>query len=161
MTIPEKIILDIWEFIVHHYGMACGIVCIFFALHLLWWERCRVFWRAVWHSLSAIVRWTLWPVIYLNRKAHTRWKAWKEQRKERRIIAEFDRRHPELKDKYTDHGKLQIMALVQNPTFQRINKLAMERAAQDPTKSLLQHFDDIAAEEAIRAQIAKRDTPHS
>ena len=35
MTIPEKIILDIWEFIVQNYGMTCGIVCIFFALHLL------------------------------------------------------------------------------------------------------------------------------
>lgn len=45
MTIPEKIILDIWEFIVQNYGMTCGIVCIFFALHLLWWEWCRVFWH--------------------------------------------------------------------------------------------------------------------
>lgn len=161
MTIPEKIILDIWEFIVQNYGMACGIVCIFFALHLLWWERCRVFWRAVWHGISAIVRWTLWPVIYLNRKAHTRWKAWKEQRKERHIIAEFDRLHPELKDKYTDYGKIQYMALAQNPTFQRINKLAIERAAQDPTKTLIQHFDDIAAEEASAPKSARRDTPNS
>lgn len=150
MTIPEKIILDIWEFIVRNYGMTCGIVCIFFALHLLWWERWRVFWRAVWRGISAIVRWTLWPVCYLYRKAQMRWKAWKEQRKERRIIAEFDRLHPELKDKYTDYGKLQFMRLAQDPTFQRINKLAMERAAKDPTKSLLQHFDDIAAEEASK-----------
>lgn len=39
-----------------------------------------------------------------------RWKAWKEQREERRIIAEFDRLHPELKDKYTDYGKLHFMS---------------------------------------------------
>ncbi|MBQ7023007.1 MAG: hypothetical protein IJN29_05460 [Akkermansia sp.] len=90
--------------------MTCGIVCIFFALHLLWWERCRVFWRAVWRGISAIVRWTLWPVCYLYRKAQTRWKARKEHRNTRRIIAEFDRLHPELKDKYTDYGKLQFMS---------------------------------------------------
>lgn len=35
MPIPEKIILDIWEFIVQNYGMTCGIVCIFFALQEL------------------------------------------------------------------------------------------------------------------------------
>jgi|GEM_PF-3594850 len=115
MSIPEKIILDIWEFIVQNYGMTCGIVCIFFALHLLWWERCRVFWRAVWRGISAIVRWTLWPVCYLNRKAQTRWKARKEHRNTRRIIAEFDRLHPELKDKYTDYGKLQHMRIAQHP----------------------------------------------
>ena len=150
MTIPEKIILDIWEFIAQNYGVTCGIVCIFFVLHLLWWERCCVFWRAVWSAISAIVRWTLWPVCYLYRKAQMSWKAWKEHRKERHIIAEFDRLHPELKDKYTDYGKLQFMKLAQDPTFQRINKLAMERAAKDPTKSLLQHFDDIATEEASK-----------
>ena len=82
--------------------------------------------------------------------ALSRWKTWKQQRKKRRIIAEFDRLHPELKDKYTDSGKLEFMSLAQDPTFQRINKLAMERAAKDPTKSLLQHFDDIAAEEASK-----------
>ena len=103
--------------------MTCGIVCIFFALHLLWWERCRVFWRAVWSGISAIVRWTLWPVCYLYRKVQMLWKAWKEHRKKRRIIAEFDRLHPELKDKYTDYGKLQFMRLAQDTTFQRINKL--------------------------------------
>jgi len=150
MTIPEKIILDIWEFIVQNYGMTCGIVCIFFALHLLWWERCRVFWRAVWRGISSIVRWTLWPVIYLYRKAQMRWKAWKKQRKERRIIAEFDRLHPELKDKYADYVKLQFMRRAQDPTFQRITTLAMERAAKDPTKTLIQHFDDIVAEEASK-----------
>lgn len=155
MTIPEKIILDIWEFIVHHYGMACGIVCIFFALHLLWWERCHVFWRAVWHGISAIVRWTLWPVIYLYRKAHTRWKAWKEQRKERHIIAEFDRLHPELKDKYTDHGKRRLMSY--EKMFQIFSDLG-KRPDSAPKQA---QETNAKLPESIRAQIAKRDTPNS
>lgn len=88
-AIPEKIILDIWDFIVHNYGMTCGIACIFFALHLLWWERCRVFWRAVWRGISAIVRWTLCPVSYLYRKAKTAYQDWQEIRQQRRSVADL------------------------------------------------------------------------
>lgn len=109
MLIPEKIILDIWDFIVHNYGMTCGIACIFFALHLLWWERCRVFWRAVWRGISAIVRWTLWPLRHLYRKAKTAYQDWQAIRQQRRSVAEFDRLHPELKDKYTAYGKHWMM----------------------------------------------------
>ena len=89
--------------------MTYGIACIFFALHLLWWERCRVFWRAVWRGISAIVRWTLWPVSYLYRKAKTAHQDWQAIRQQRRSVAEFDRLHPELKDKYTAYGKHWIM----------------------------------------------------
>ena len=110
MSIPEKILLDIWHYIVQNYGMTCGVVCIFFALHLLWWERCSVFWRAVRHGIRAIIRCILWPVRILCSTAHTAIKTWQERRKKRRTIAEFDRLYPNLKDQYTEYGKLQFMS---------------------------------------------------
>lgn len=113
MTIPEKIILEIWDFIVQNYGMTCGIVCIFIALHLLWWERCRKFWQAVGYLLNKIARAILWPINTLTRKARDRWQEWKREREKRRIIAEFDRLYPEYKDKYTEYGKLKYMGYKQ------------------------------------------------
>lgn len=113
MTIPEKIILEIWDFIVQNYGMTSGIVCIFIALHLLWWERCRKFWQAVGYLLNKIARAILWPINTLTRKARDRWQEWKREREKRRIIAEFDRLYPEYKDKYTEYGKLKYMGYKQ------------------------------------------------
>lgn len=133
-----------------NYGMICGIACIFVIFHMFFREKSIQFWKDVWRVLHALIRVLLWPICTLYRATQSRWKTWKTQRKKRRLIAEFDRLHPESKDKYTDSGKLQFMSLAQDPTFQRIKVLAVERAAKDPTKSLLQHFDDIVSEEASK-----------
>ena len=142
MAIPEKIILDIWEFIVQNYGMTCGIACIFLALHLLWWERCRQFWCALGHGISTTIRCIFWPARQLLRKAVAAWKESKQKRRNRRIIAKFDRHHPELKDKYTDYGKIQFMRITQDSTSLRLYNEASRRKSLDPSKSYAQHLDE-------------------
>lgn len=143
MPIPEKIILDIWEFIVQNYGMTCGIVCIFFALHLLWWERCRQCWQGIGHALKILYQFLHTAI----RNSRNLWRRWKHNRQQRSIIAAFDRQFPGDKHKYTDYGKIKLMELYQSPAQHHLHAEATRRASTTPDKSYSEHLEDVITEE--------------
>ena len=81
------------------------LLLILLTFHMFFREKSIQFWKDVWHFLKII----LWPLRHLYRKAKTAYQDWQEIRQQRRSVAEFDRLHPELKDKYTEYGKLWFM----------------------------------------------------
>lgn len=85
--------------------MAGILLLILLTFHMFFREKSIQFWKDVWHFLKII----LWPLRHLYRKAKTAYQDWQEIRQQRRSVAEFDRLHPELKDKYTAYGKIWIM----------------------------------------------------
>lgn len=111
-------------------------------------EKSIQFWKDVWRVLHALIQVLLWPICTLYRATQSRWKTWKTQRKKRRLIAEFDRRHPELKDKYTDSGKETLMKLCDNPRWQHLTEKVAARAYKNPAISYYEHLQDVLNEES-------------
>ena len=101
MPIPEKIKIDIWDKVWENFGMAGILLLILLTFHMFFREKSIQFRKDVWHFLKII----LWPLRHLYRKENTVYQDWQEIRQQRRSVAEFDRLHPELKDKYTAYGK--------------------------------------------------------
>lgn len=109
MPIPEKIKIDIWEKVWENFGVYGILPLMFLIFHMFFREKSIQFWKDMWHALRALLRILLWPLRIIYGKAKQKWQDWQENRRQRRTIAEFDRLHPDQKDKYTEYGKIWIM----------------------------------------------------